>query len=92
MEKEIVWTAIAQNDFWEITAYLKESWPHEVLENFSQTLQLKVQLIQKYPALGFKSKKYSRFRKTLVTKYYLLIYSVAKEHIVIHRVKHTSLK
>jgi len=41
MEKEIVWTAIAQNDFWEIVAYLKESWPEKVLDRFYKTLFLK---------------------------------------------------
>ena len=92
MEKEIVWTEIARKDFWQIVAYLKENWPEEVLERFSHSLNLKVQLVQKYPHIGFKSSTHSRFRKTLVTKYYMLIYSVKKEHIVIHRVKHTSIK
>ena len=92
MEKEIVWTEIARKDFWQIVTYLKESWPEEVLEHFSHSLNLKVQLIQKYPHIGFKSSAHSRFRRTLVSKYYMLIYSIKKEHIVIHRVKHTSLK
>jgi toxin ParE1/3/4 len=92
MEKEIVWTDIARKDFFEIVSYLKENWPKEVLEHFAHTLDLKVQLVQKYPHIGFKSATHSRFRKTLVTKHYMLIYSIKKEHIVIHRVKHTSLK
>ena len=92
MEKEIVWTEIAQKDFWQIVTYLKQSWPEEVLERFSHSLDLKVQLLQKYPHIGFKSTAHSRFRKTMVTKYYMLIYSIEKEHIVIHRVKHTSLR
>jgi addiction module RelE/StbE family toxin len=92
MEKEIVWTAAAQKDFWEIGAYLKESWPEKVLHRFHKMLQLKSKLLLQHPHLGFKSSKYSRFRKTLVTRHYMLIYSVTKEHIVIHRLKHTSLK
>jgi hypothetical protein len=43
MEKEIVWTEIARKDFWQIVTYLKESWPEEVLERFSHSLNLKVQ-------------------------------------------------
>lgn len=92
MEKEIVWTPVAQKDFWKIITYLKESWPEKVLKQFHKSLQQKAKLLQKQPQLGFKSSKFSRFRKTLVTKHYLLIYSVSKEHIVIHRLKHTSLK
>jgi addiction module RelE/StbE family toxin len=90
MEKEIVWTQVAQKDFWEISVYLKENWTQSVLNNFSHALFLKIQLLQKHPNIGFKSTKYSRFRKTLVTKHYLLIYSVMKNNIVIHRLKHTS--
>ena len=91
MEKEIVWTEVAQKDFWLITVYLKENWTEAVLNKFSLALFLKVQLLQKHPNLGFKSSKYSRFRKTLVTKHYMLIYSVVKNNIVIHRLKHTSM-
>jgi addiction module RelE/StbE family toxin len=92
MEKQVVWTAVSLKDFWEIVAYLKEFWPKEVLEKFSSSLDLKVQLLQKQPNIGFKSSKYSRFRKTLILKHYMLIYSVTKNHIVIHRIKHTAMK
>ncbi len=92
MEKEIVWTSIAQNDFWEIVEYLKAEWPEKVLAHFEQALFQKTTLIQKHPYAGVKSHKYSKFRKTLVTPYYLLIYSVTKEHIVINRLKHTKMR
>ncbi len=90
MEKEIVWTAVAQNDFWEIISYLKSSWPEKVLSRFERVLYQKTSLLKKQPLIGFKSRKYSRFRKTLVTRHYMLIYTVTNEHIVIHRLKHTS--
>ena len=54
MEKEIVWTEVAQKDFWEISVYLKENWTQSVLNNFSHALFLKIQLLQKHPNLGFK--------------------------------------
>jgi plasmid stabilization system protein ParE len=92
MEKEIVWTAVAQKDFWEIVAYLKASWPEKVLNRFHRTLLIKSKLLLKQPHIGFKSSKYSQFRKTLITRHYMLIYSVTKDHIVIHRLKHTSMK
>jgi len=92
MEKEIVWTTVAQKDFWEIVTYLKESWPDKVLDRFNKALLLKSTLLRNHPNIGFRSLKYSRFRKTLVTRHYMLIYSVTKKHIVIHRIKHTSMK
>ena len=66
MEKEIVWTAIAQKDFREIVSYLEESWPEKILTRFHKTLQLKSKLLLKQPNIGFKSSKHSRFRRTLV--------------------------
>lgn len=92
MEKEIVWTAIAQHDFWEIVSYLKSSWPEKVLNNFQDVLYKKTALLQRQPNLGFKSSRYSQFRKTLVTRHYMLIYSITREHIVIHRLKHTKMR
>ena len=68
MEKEIVWTEVAQKDFWQITAYLKENWTDTLFNKFSKTLFLKVQLLQKHPGIGFKSTKYSRFRKNTYHK------------------------
>ena len=91
MEKEIVWTDVAQKDFWQINNYLKENWTEPVIDNFSHSLFLKIKLVQRHPNIGFKSTKYSRFRKTLITKHYMLIYSVIKDQIVIHRLKHTSM-
>ena len=92
MEKEVVWTLTAQKDFWKNIIYLSQNWPQEVLQQFQLNLDVKLQLISRLPNIGFSSKKYSRFRKTLVGKQMLLIYSVTKTHIVIHRLKHTSMK
>lgn len=92
MEKEVVWTPTAQKDFWNNIAWLSEKWPPEVLQQFEINLDIKVRLISRLPNIGFSSKKYSRFRKTLIGKQIILIYSVTKDHIVIHRLKHTSMK
>ena len=91
MEKEIIWASVAQNDLWQIAEYLKAEWPEKVLTQFQKALVLKTTLLKKQPLLGFKSHKYSRFRKTLVTRHYMLIYSVSKEHLIIHRIKHTRM-
>ena len=92
MEKEIKWTANSRKDFWDVILYLSENWPEVVVNKFYHSLNLKIQLIQKQPNIGFKSYQYSRFRKTLVTPHYILIYTVTKYHIVIHRLKHSSMK
>lgn len=92
MDKEIVWTDIAKNDLKNIFSYLKINWPSRVLDDFISVLNFKVQLLSQHPHIGFKSKKYSRFRKTLITKNYMIIYAIKKEHIVIFRIKHTAMK
>jgi plasmid stabilization system protein ParE len=92
MEKEIIWTPVSKVDFWEIITYLKENWTAEVLEKFHKRLQLKIKLLQSQPHIGIKSSSHSKFRKTLITKHYSIIYSVTKQHIVIHRLKHTAMK
>jgi len=54
MEKEVVWTPVAQKDFWQITAYLNENWADTVLNKFSKALFLKIQLLQKHLATLFR--------------------------------------
>lgn len=92
MDKEIIWTDSAKKNLKDIISYLKLSWPSNVLIEFSTLLDLKIKLLSRHPYIGFKSKKYSRFRKTIITKSYLIIYSIKKDHIVIFRIKHTSMK
>lgn len=92
MEKEVVWTSTAQRDFWNHIYYLAENWPIEVLQKFEFNLDIKVQLISRLPNIGFSSKKYSRFKKTLVGKHVVIIYAVKKTHIVIHKLKHAGMK
>ena len=45
MEKEIVWTAIAQKDFWEIAAYLKDRFVNPEDTNQLETSQYTVHQI-----------------------------------------------
>ena len=92
MEKEIVWTAIAQKDFWDIIFYLESCWPPEVLDKFQHTLELKTRLLQKQPKIGYKSARHPRFRQTLITGHYKLIYSVTRNNIAVLRLKHTRMK
>jgi hypothetical protein len=58
MEKEIVWTSVAQHDFWEIVSYLQASWPEKVLNRFQNALYLKTILIKRNPKIGFKSSEH----------------------------------
>ena len=53
MEKEIVWSTIAQKDFWEIILYLETNWTTEVLNKFQRRLNLKIKLLQKQTHIGF---------------------------------------
>jgi len=75
-----------------VVADLRTNWPAQVLDRFYSRLEFKLKLLEEHPNLGFKSGKYSRFRKTLITRHYMLIYSVRQKHIIMLRVKHTKLK
>jgi hypothetical protein len=89
--REIVWTAIAQKDF----GILYIIWKAVGLQSFKQVSAgsaTKNTSVTKQPNIGYKSSKHSRFRQTLVTRHYKLIYSVKRNHIVILRLKHTSMK
>jgi addiction module RelE/StbE family toxin len=92
MEKEIVWSNTAKTDFLNIVSYVHDNWTMTVFDEFILILNRKILLLSKYPHIGFKSKKYSRFRKSLVTKNYSIIYSVKKDYIVILRLKHNAMK
>lgn len=51
-----------------------------------------MRLLQDQPFIGFKTKKYSRFRKVLIARHHMLIYSVSPQHIVVHHLKHVRLQ
>jgi len=57
---------MAQREFRDVVAYLKANWPAEVEARFQEILDFKLELIYQHPTVGFKSKKFSKFRKTLV--------------------------
>jgi addiction module RelE/StbE family toxin len=92
VEKEVVWTTVAQKDFWEIVSYLSEVWPKPVLDRFHVMLAIKIKLLQKQPEIGFKSGKYSKYRRTLVNRHYVLLYTANSNRILIHRLKHIRMK
>ena len=89
MEREIIWTATAVEDVRQIVLYLQNNWPEKVLESFYYRLQQKIKLLQLQPDIGFKSARHSRFRQTLISPHYKLIYSVKRNHIAILALKHT---
>jgi len=62
------------------------------LDRFRNNLILKMRLLQDQPFIGFKTKKYSRFRKVLIARHHMLIYSVSPQHIVVHHLKHVRLQ
>jgi hypothetical protein len=47
-----------------------------------------MRLLQDHPVIGVRSSKHSKFRKTLIARQYVLIYSMSSQHIVVNRLKH----
>jgi len=68
--------------------YLQDHSPEEKLAHFHKAIIKKMQLLQDQPEIGFKSKKHSKFRRTLIAGQYVLIYTAGNERIIINRLKH----
>jgi len=90
MEKEVVWTPTAQTDFWNIVNYLKQNWPEEVLNKFSKALHLKIQLYKNNHMSGLRVYPVQGLEKLYLHLPVMLIYSITKDHIVIHKLTHRS--
>ena len=90
MERQIIWTKLAENNLIDIVAYLELNWSKQVLKDFEKKLKLKLNLLQTNPRLGFKNSTHSRYRKTIITSSYILVYTYSNKAIEIIRIKHSS--
>ena len=90
MVEKIIWSNKASENFDSITEYLIANWGEKVLIDFKNALSLKLETLKANPNLGFKSSRYSAYRRTLLKNHYLLIYSYSKNIITINRIKHSS--
>jgi len=75
-------------DFWNTVLYLQDHRSQESLARFHKAIIKKMRILQDQPEIGFKSSKYSKFRKTLIANEYVLIYSIVHHHIVVYKLKH----
>jgi len=75
-------------DFWNIVLYLQDHRSQESLARFHKAIIKKMRILQDQPEMGFKSTKYSKFRKTLIANEYVLIYSIVHQQIVVYKLKH----
>jgi mRNA-degrading endonuclease RelE of RelBE toxin-antitoxin system len=75
-------------DFWNTVLYLQDHRSQEFLARFRKAIVKKMQILQDQPEIGFKSTKYSKFRRTLIVNEYVLIYSIVHNQIVVYKLKH----
>jgi plasmid stabilization system protein ParE len=52
MIENVIWTKLAQKDFDAIIAYFKKEASEQVIDNFHQLLEDKLQRLEKYPESG----------------------------------------
>ncbi len=90
MERQIIWSKLAEKNLIDIVEYLELNWPKQVLKDFEKKLEQKLNLLQTNPRLGFKSSTYSHYRKTIITSSYILVYTHSNKAIEIIRIKHSS--
>jgi plasmid stabilization system protein ParE len=92
MAKEIVWTLHAVDDLENIISYLQKEWSLQVASDFIDLITHRLEIVSLQPKIGSKTSHHSKFRKLVLTKYNILIYSSSHSHLIIHRIKDTRKK
>jgi plasmid stabilization system protein ParE len=92
MVKEIIWTGNAENDLLNVINYLKYHWSETAADKFLSILFNKINLLSLQPRLGRKTSFHRAYRRFMITRHNVLIYSVHRKHLVIHRLKDTRQK
>ncbi len=74
MACEIRWSEIALDSYKNIIDYLKTEWTDREVNNFNDTLQFKLNVLQELPYIGTAFKKRKHTYKTVLHKRVVLIY------------------
>jgi len=89
MHRALIWSPLAEKDFFNILVYLQEQWDKRVLENFIEiTERLLSQIVinpNQFPLINKKRK----IRKCVLTKHNTLFYKFRRQSIEILRIYDT---
>lgn len=74
MVPKIVWSSLALQTYLNNIAYLEKAWTKKEVSNFINSADKKLELLRKFPGIGYSSKKHRFLKKTLIGKRVILIY------------------
>lgn len=75
MVQKITWTLEALRTFNKTLDYLQEHWTTKEVDNFTERLSQKIDIIKIHPRLGSRSGKHKNVYKTVLHKRVMLIYT-----------------
>ena len=82
MAYEIIWTAEAETDLFNIMSYLKDNWSAVSAEKFIDNCYLKIERLSKMPSLGRTTPNgYYRYYK--IDKKNVLFFEVKENHLIL---------
>ena len=74
MVQEIIWSPAALKDFLNIISYLQENWTNKEIDNFTNRVDEKLDVLSLHPRLGSLNSKKMNIHKTIIHKKVILIY------------------
>ena len=83
MDRKIIWTLNAKEDFKNVVDYLHHEWSEKIAIKFVETFYANIQLINKLPEIGVKVEIHYHVRRVLITKHNALYYLVTEKEIVL---------
>lgn len=83
MAKEVIWIKRAKDKFNKILTYLENEWSEEIANKFIERTNLIIELIDKFPELGYQIKQRKVVRRFLVTRHNYLVYRLFKNKLII---------
>ena len=82
MAYEIIWTAEAESDFFNIINYLRENWSVSSAQKFIDNCYLKIERLSQMPSLGRTTPK-GIYRFYKLDKKNVLFFEVKENHLIV---------
>ena len=83
MALKIEWTANALEDYRQVVDYLHKEWPFNVVADFVNNLEKRVDNLSSFPFIGIASLKDPSIRSIVITKHNKLYYRTSPDKIKI---------
>jgi plasmid stabilization system protein ParE len=83
MDRKIIWTTNARDDFRQVVEYLSNEWSEKVAVEFIKIFYAKIKLISTLPQIGVEVNYKENVRRILITKHNVLYYLFNDKELVL---------